>query len=157
MHVFVTAQTALASRARQHRQRRYLLNRLSFRLGRYSGTIAVRVARSLAVISLLVRWPLVGVIWESLNGRGTAWRRDRRLMTRYSWATVVWVVIFGGRFALQNWAYGEDAVGWLAFLKIALGYPVFIVGLLATAIILVAGHGEGTLKERIKAFAGGNH
>lgn len=109
------------------------------------------------VVSILVRWPLVGVIWESVNGRGTAWRKDRRLMTRYSWATVVWVIIFGGRFALQNWAYGEDAVGWLAFLKIALGYPVFIVGLLATAIIVVAGHGEGTLKERIKAFGGGRH
>ena len=42
-------------------------------------------------------------------------------------------------------------------MKIALGYPVFIVGLLVTAIILVAGQGEGTLRERIKAFAGGHH
>lgn len=109
------------------------------------------------LISILVRWPLVGVIWESLNGRGTGWRKDRHLMTRYTWATVVWVVIFGGRFALQNWAYGEDAVGWLAFMKIALGYPVFIIGLLATAIILVAGHGEGSLKERVKSFARGAH
>ncbi len=109
------------------------------------------------LISILVRWPLVGVIWESLNGRGTAWRKDRHLMTRYTWATVVWVAIFGGRFALQNWAYGEDAVGWLAFMKIALGYPVFIVGLLVTAIILVAGHGEGSLKDRVRSFARGTH
>lgn len=108
-------------------------------------------------VSLLVRWPLVGVIWESLNGRGTGWRQDRRLLTRYTWATLVWVVIFGGRFAIQNWAYDQDAVGWLAFLKIALGYPVFVVGLLLTAVILVAGHGEGSLKDRIRAFAKGHH
>ena len=42
------------------------------------------------LVSILVRWPLVGVLWESLNGRGTTWRaeplpgpplrpRDRRL------------------------------------------------------------------------------
>ena len=34
-------------------------------------------------LSVIVRWPLIGLAWESLNGRGRAWRADRRLRYRY--------------------------------------------------------------------------
>ena len=43
------------------------------------------------LLSILVRWPLIGVIWEGINGRGTAWRSDRKLVRRYDLATLVWV------------------------------------------------------------------
>ena len=29
------------------------------------------------LLSMLVRWPAIGVIWEGINGRGTAWRKDQ--------------------------------------------------------------------------------
>ncbi len=38
------------------------------------------------LVSLLARWPLVGLIWEYVDGRGigTAWRKDRPLMRVYT-------------------------------------------------------------------------
>jgi len=34
------------------------------------------------LLSMIVRWPLVGVIWEGINGRGASWRSDKRLVRR---------------------------------------------------------------------------
>ena len=31
------------------------------------------------LVSVVVRWPLAGVIWHGINGDGQGWRRDRRL------------------------------------------------------------------------------
>lgn len=36
---------------------------------------------SLLLLSILVRMPAIGLIWEGINGRGTAWRKDRALST----------------------------------------------------------------------------
>lgn len=88
------------------------------------------------LLSVLARWPLIGVLWESLNGRGTAWRADRRLRYRYDAATLVWVVVFALRYGVQQWLYGADRVGWLAAARLAMGYPLFIVAALATAVIV---------------------
>lgn len=90
-------------------------------------------------ISILLRWPLVGLIWEGINGRGRAWRTNRRLLRRYSWATAVWVVVFAARYAVQNWLYETDQVGWLAAVRIGMGYPVFLIGLAASVLIVLGG------------------
>jgi hypothetical protein len=91
---------------------------------------------SVTLLSVLARWPLIGVLWEGLNGRGTGWRRDRHLLHRYDAATLVWVVVFGARFAVQQWLYGADQVGWLAFARLAMGYPLFIVAIIVTVLIV---------------------
>lgn len=88
------------------------------------------------LVSILVRWPLVGVLWESLNGRGTTWRSNRRLVRLYDYATAVWVVVFALRFAVQQWLYDENQVGWLAAAKIAMGTPLFLVAILITVLIV---------------------
>jgi hypothetical protein len=86
--------------------------------------------------SVLVRWPLIGVAWEGLNGRGPGWRRDRHLLHRYDAATLVWVAVFAARYAVQQWLYGADQVGWLAFARLAMGYPLFIVAIVVTVLIV---------------------
>lgn len=88
------------------------------------------------LLSILVRWPLIGVLWESINGRGTAWRADIRLRYRYDAATLVWVAVFAARYGVQQWLYGNDEVGWLAAARLAMGYPLFIVAILATVVIV---------------------
>lgn len=92
-------------------------------------------------LSVVVRWPLLGVVWESLNGRGRAWRSDRRLRHRYDAATVVWVAVFALRYVVQQWLYGADQVGWLATARLAMGYPLFIVAALATVVIVGSASG----------------
>jgi hypothetical protein len=71
-----------------------------------------------------------------LNGRGVAWRADRSLRRRYDAATVVWVAVFAVRYVVQQWLYAQDEVGWLAVAKLAMGYPLFIVAILATVAIV---------------------
>lgn len=83
-------------------------------------------------VSVAVRRPLVGVVWSLLNGHGWAWRGHRRAVRAYDVATLVWVVVFGARFVVQHWLYGNDQTGWLAFARIAMGLPLYGLALLVT-------------------------
>lgn len=74
--------------------------------------------------SVLVRWPLVGVIWGAMSGGGQAWRGDGSARMGYDVATLALVATFAARFVVQNWLYDLDATGWLAFARIAMGYPL---------------------------------
>ena len=47
-------------------------------------------------------------------------------------ATVLWGFIFAARAVVQGILYLNDSVGWLATAKIAMGWPLFAVGLAAT-------------------------
>jgi len=99
------------------------------------------------LLSILVRWPLIGLIWEGINGRGAGWRSDRRLVRRYDWATLVWVAVFAARYLVQNYFYDTDQVGWLAAVRLLMGYPVFIVAI-AISVWIVAGSRAITMPAR---------
>lgn len=81
-------------------------------------------------ISLLVRRPLVGLLWEFLDPtpgiEGTPWYRRRPLLVAYSLATFAGLVLFLARGIVQATLYGHDATGWLAFARVAMGYPLYI-------------------------------
>ena len=79
--------------------------------------------------SVLLRRPLVGVIWGALSGSGQAWRADTSARMGYDIASLALVAVFAARFVVQNWLYGQDATGWLAFARIAMGYPLTAVAL----------------------------
>lgn len=96
---------------------------------------------SVLVISILVRWPLIGVLWESINGRGSFWRQDRKLVRRYDYATAVWVVVFAARFAVQNQLYRANEVGWLATARLVMGYPVYLIAIVLTVLIVGSANG----------------
>ena len=95
----------------------------------------------------MVRWPLIGVIWEGINGKGTGWRADRKLVRRYDLATLVWVLVFAARYLVQNYLYDTDQVGWLAAVRLLMGYPVFILAI-AISVWIVAGGSAITLPAR---------
>ncbi len=100
------------------------------------GIWASFVYAGLFAASVLVRWPLVGVIWEYVDGAGGEWRRDRRLMRVYTWTTLVWVGVFLSRGLVQRFLYEEDRTGWLAVARLAMGYPL-TVGALAVSVLAV--------------------
>jgi Protein of unknown function (DUF3159) len=83
------------------------------------------------LLSVLARWPLVGLVWEYVDGRdiGTSWRRDRPLMRVYLACTLLWVGVFLARGLVQRYLYDQDLTGWLAFARLAMGYPVTIAAL----------------------------
>jgi hypothetical protein len=84
-------------------------------------------------VSVLVRRPLVGLIWEFLDPSPAdgeqapqRWYRRRPLLLAYTWATLAATAVFLARGIVQWQLYGANATGWLAFARIAMGYPLFI-------------------------------
>lgn len=85
------------------------------------------------VISVLVRWPLVAVIWKGINGDGQRWRGNRVAVRAYSVATLAWAVVFFARFVVQQWLYvQDDAVGALGVTRILMGLPLTALVILVT-------------------------
>jgi hypothetical protein len=81
------------------------------------------------LISALVRWPLAGVIWSTLNNTGFKWRTDRAARLYYDVATLVWILVFGSKFVVQQWLYDQDNVGLLGLARIAMGYPLTAIAI----------------------------
>lgn len=104
------------------------------------------------LISILVRWPLIGVLWEGVNGRGNTWRTNRKLVRRYDYATGVWVLVFGARFAVQNQLYAANEVGWLATARLLMGYPLYLLAIVAT--VLIVGSANGMTLPSMKSLTG---
>ena len=84
------------------------------------------------LISIAVRWPLVGVIVGMLDGEGSEWRADPvrvRIFTRASW---MWAGLFIFRLVVQLPLYAASAVVALGVVKTAMGLPLFGLGLWLT-------------------------
>jgi len=93
------------------------------------------------VISLVARWPAVGVAVSLVRSQDMAWRTDPdlgHLRRRYVWASWLWVVMFGLRLAVQLPLYfrGGDAVGWLATARLVMGVPLFALALWVTWLLV---------------------
>lgn len=119
---------------------------IAYRMGEAKGFFLFGIYTSLVyagafLISILVRWPLVGIIWGFLNGHGKEWRGDRRVIRLYDIATATWVLVFGARYLVQSSLYDTDHTGWLAFARIAMGWPLTAVAFGVTVwAVRRAGH-----------------
>lgn len=110
---------------------------IAYRTGDAKGFFLLGIWTSLIyggafLVSILVRWPLVGVAWSALNGLGFSWRQHRRALLGYDLATLSWTVVFAAKFVVQQWLYVADQTGWLAFARIAMGYPLTGLALIVT-------------------------
>lgn len=104
--------------------------------------IVINIAYGTAyLVSVLVRWPLIGLVVELVTMRGdswSTWRRDRRLMTAYTRASLLWVALFAARLAVQVPLYlqGDGQLGWLATARLVMGVPFFaVIGYLSYLIV----------------------
>ncbi|MDQ2585629.1 DUF3159 domain-containing protein [Saccharothrix yanglingensis] len=146
---------------------------IAYRTGDAKGFFLFGIWQSLVyggafILSILVRWPLAGVVWSFLNGQGTAWRQDKASVRDYDIATLVWALVFCSRFVVQRWLYDEASVGWLAAARLAMGYPLMAVALFATvwavrrsdkrlkAALAAEEEENREAEERLRAQAAGN-
>lgn len=88
--------------------------------------------------SIVFRYPAVGVAVGSLRGEGLAWRKDIPRVRAYTRATWIWVGIFSLRLAVQLPLYLAGAVVALGTARVAMGVPVFALGLWLTWLMLRA-------------------
>jgi hypothetical protein len=81
-------------------------------------------------LSLLVRRPLVGVIWEFLDPTelppDTKWHKVKALQHAYDLATAAALTMFVLRAAVQLSLFKENRTGLLAVTKLVMGYPLYI-------------------------------
>lgn len=88
------------------------------------------------VISILARWPLVGLVVGVLVGKPTAWRAIPVQRRAFAWATWVWAILFGARLAVQLPLYLGASVGWLGSMRLLMGVPLWALALWFTWILV---------------------
>ncbi|MBQ1073332.1 DUF3159 domain-containing protein [Micromonospora sp. C31] len=96
------------------------------------------------VVSVVVRWPLLGVVVGAVLGQRTRWRRDPALLRGYGRGSWVWVASYLLRVAvfLPLWLGGQVVA--LTVARVALSWPL-VAAVLAVSWVVVrrslpAGH-----------------
>jgi hypothetical protein len=89
------------------------------------------IAAGLLLLSIVVRRPLAGVLWQMAR---------REPITRlpgwhFDLATAAWAAVFAARFLVQQALFAQQQVAWLATAKVLMGLPLTAV---AVAISLWA-------------------
>jgi hypothetical protein len=92
------------------------------------------------LISIAVRWPLLGIIVATIRQQGSEWRRDEAQLRAYSRASWIWVALFSLRLAVQLPLYLADAVTALGVVRIAMGIPLFALGIWLSWLLLRPHH-----------------
>jgi hypothetical protein len=94
----------------------------------------------LMIFTILIRWPIVGLMIGSVTGDPTGWRQNPavvKLCSRLTWLLVLPCVV---RVVVQYPLYLADRIGWLAATKLALGWPLLVAALAAMVALLARGH-----------------
>jgi hypothetical protein len=85
-----------------------------------------------AVVSLVIRRPLIGYVMAAIDPRYAHWRSSPKLLRAMSQGTLIWGFVFLFRAVVQGLLYLADHPGWLAAVQLAQGWPLFAAALAAT-------------------------
>lgn len=102
------------------------------------GFITNAVYGSVLLVSILVRWPLIGVLVEVLRGHDMSWRKNRKIHAIYSAITAFWVGFFSLRLAIQLPLYFAGNTELLATARVAMGPPLYALVIVTTWLMLRA-------------------
>ncbi|MEY9211132.1 DUF3159 domain-containing protein [Thermobifida halotolerans] len=103
------------------------------------GIIYNSVYALVLTLSILVRWPAMGLLIGAVTGDPTGWRDNPavvRLSSRLTWLLVLPCVV---RVAVQYPLWAAGMVGWLGVSKILMGWPVQVAALAAMVWLLAVG------------------
>ena len=102
------------------------------------GFITNAVYGAVLLLSILVRWPIVGVLVEVLRGHDSSWRKNRKVLVVYSGVTAFWVGFFSLRLAIQLPLYFAGNTELLATARVAMGPPLYALVIVCTWLMLRA-------------------
>jgi hypothetical protein len=105
--------------------------------------ILINIA-SLAVllVSVAIRWPLIGLVVGFLTNEGTAWKKDRAKRRVLYLATFFWAGLFALRLVVEVPLYFAKSTEWLAATKLLLGVPLYAAMLWVTWLLVRAVYGR---------------
>ncbi|GGI47189.1 hypothetical protein GCM10010932_18770 [Agromyces flavus] len=90
------------------------------------------------LVSLLVRWPLVGLVVGFLMGDGTEWRRRKRTYRAMQFLTLVWLGMFVARLLVQVPFYFAGNVEALGATRLLMGVPLYALLLVFSWLVVRA-------------------
>ena len=90
------------------------------------------------LISLLVRWPAIGLIVGFLMGDGLSWREDKRKYRAAQFLTLVWIGLFVARLVVQVPFYLVDNVEALGATRLLMGVPLYALVLVFSWLVVRA-------------------
>ena len=90
------------------------------------------------LVSLLVGWPLIGLVVGFLMGDGTAWKRDRRKYRAMQLLTLIWLGLFVARLAVQLPFYFAGNVEALGATRLLMGVPLYALALVFSWLLVRA-------------------
>jgi hypothetical protein len=88
-------------------------------------------------VSVLVRWPLLGVIVGGLLGQRTSWRQDPALLRAYCLASWMWVGQYLVRIAVFTPLWVAGSVVGLGVARVALSWPLVAACVAVSGAVLV--------------------
>ena len=100
--------------------------------------LAGNVASALVwAVSVLARWPLLGVIVGGLLGQRSAWRQDPVLLRAYSLASWVWVGQYLIRIMVFAPLWAAEAVLALGVARVVLSWPLVAACVAVSGTVLI--------------------
>lgn len=96
------------------------------------------------LVTIIVRWPLVGLLLGALTGDLTGWRKVRRTRSAATAATWIWFGLFAARLAAELPLYFAEQTEALAVVKLVMGIPLYAVVLWFTWLLLRRQRAVGT-------------
>lgn len=102
---------------------------IALRTGRAEDFFLVQIVSNAAsalawAVSIVVRWPLLGVLVGAALGQRTRWRHDPVLLAAYARASWVWVAQYIVRLAVFLPLYAAGQVVALTVARVALTWPL---------------------------------
>lgn len=91
------------------------------------------------LVSIAIRWPIIGLIIGPLLEENFRWRKDPMRTKTYLKATWLWVGMFAVRLLVQYPLYISGNVNALGTARLIMGYPLFIATAWATWIVIKSG------------------
>lgn len=101
------------------------------------------------LISILVRWPLIGVVVNLVRGAGSSWRSQRHTFRVFTGVTLLWLGMFALRVAIEFPLYVAGNVGGLGIAKLVLGLPLYVPVLAATWLIVRSLYRESSRENHV--------
>jgi hypothetical protein len=106
------------------------------------------------LVSVLVRWPIIGIAVGYLYGEGVSWRKHVATYRVGVITTLLWTALFAARLLVQVPLYLADNTAALAIAHLAMGVPLYVPVLLVTWLLVrnvYARKSQGEASDRMSA------
>ena len=106
------------------------------------GIVINVVSLTVLLVSIVIRWPLIGIIFGFLTNDGFQWRKAKAKRRVLYLATWLWAALFALRLAVEVPLYLAGNTELLAGAKLILGVPLYAGMLWVTWLLVRAVYGR---------------